>query len=101
MPHNPTSDKILRVDFRRVCGFISHDGYTIKRNGVDVIYSNGYPSNFFMCFVIEKANNTPSLKNSWMIVEEKAIAKANELAEAKAAFKVYAAIEAKVASAKA
>jgi hypothetical protein len=36
-----------------------------------------------------------------MIVEEKAIAKANELAEAKAAFKVYAAIEAKVASAKA
>ena len=119
MPHNSTSDKELRGDFRRVCGFISHGGYTTKRNGVDVIYSTGYPSNFFMCFVIEKANDTlipeellDDILKEANIVEAKAIDKSNELAEAKAAskattadaaeakaaFKVYIAAEAKAAS---
>ena len=84
MPHNSTSDKELRGDFRRVCGFISHGGYTTKRNGVDVIYSTGYPSNFFMCFVIEKANDTlipeellDDILKEANIVEAKAIAKAS------------------------
>ena len=87
MPHNSTSDKELRGDFRRVCGFISHGGYTTKRNGVDVIYSTGYPSNFFMCFVIEKANDTlipeellDDILKEANIVEAKAIDKANERA---------------------
>jgi hypothetical protein len=118
MPHISKKDKDLRDEFRRVGGFICKGGYTTKRNGVDVVFSTGYPSNFVMCFVIDKANDTlipeellDDILEEANIVEAKAIAKANELAEAKAAskaitadaaeakaaFKVYIAAEANAA----
>jgi hypothetical protein len=85
----------------------------------DHIYSTGYPSNFVMCFVIEKANDKLILEKlldgilkEANIVEAKAIAKAKELAEVKAAsnaitagaaevkaaFKAYIAAEAKASA---
>ena len=92
MPHTSKKDKDLRDEFRRVGGFICKGGHTTKRNGVDVVFSTGYPSNFVMCFVIDKANDTlipeellDDILKEANIVEAKAIAKANELAEAKAA----------------